>query len=64
MSVLRRSDSQILVDFRGGRTATINLYVKNRAPYEAMVTSERWTRRPPRFTELATVNRNREEKTQ
>jgi hypothetical protein len=38
--LLRRSESQTLVDFSGDRTATINLYVKSQTPYAAIITTD------------------------
>ncbi|MBV8881498.1 MAG: Gfo/Idh/MocA family oxidoreductase [Planctomycetaceae bacterium] len=47
MSLMRRgtdAESQLLIDFSGGRTAVVNVYVRRKAPYAASVTTAKETR--------------------
>jgi len=46
-SLMRRGtdqDSQLLIDFSGGRTAVVNVHVKRKTPYAASVTTPKETR--------------------
>jgi hypothetical protein len=46
-SLLRRgvdTESQLLVNFSGGRTAVVNVYVKKKTPYAASITTSKETR--------------------
>jgi len=46
-SMMRRgtdAESQLLLNFSGGRTAVVNVYVKHRTPYAASVTTSKETR--------------------
>lgn len=46
-SVMRRgtdAESQLLVNFSGGRTAVVNVYVKRKTPYAASITTSKETR--------------------
>ena len=40
-------DSQLLLDFSGGRTATINVHVKSNTPFAASVATAKETRHIP-----------------
>jgi hypothetical protein len=61
-SMMRRgtdAESQLLLNFSGGRTAVVNVYVKHRTPYAASVTTSKETRyvevdTKPLFVDAAT----------
>jgi hypothetical protein len=38
------AESQLLINFSGGRTAVVNVYIKRKTPYAAAVTTARETR--------------------